>query len=182
MISNITSYKNVGDWTYIFIAVLIVEFIVIFMSKYADNTTFNVNSLNEWYDKFGAVAVSADVLSALIGIAVTRYIYTYMKLNNPLYFMLILVAFQLFHDGFFYLAIIQQLPKGHNSMIDIFKGYSEENGARILVADALILIFSVLFACVLKSTSAHLTLFIGLVTAYALCYIIYTGSPKFEAK
>jgi hypothetical protein len=69
-------------------------------------------------------AVTADIFSSLIGIAVARYIYTFMKLNNPLYFIFVLVAFQIFHDGFFYLAIIQHLPKGHNSMIDIFKGYT----------------------------------------------------------
>lgn len=177
MISNITSYKNVGDWNYIFVAVLIVDFIVIVLSKY----TFNVNSLNEWYDKFGVLAISSDVLSILLGIAVTRYIYTCMKLNNPLYFMLILVGFQLFHDILFYLTIIKPIPYGHNSMIDVFKNYSEEAGAKILVADALMMIFSVVIASLLKSSSGHLTIFVGLLTAYALCYIVYTRSPKFEA-
>lgn len=176
MISNITSYKNVGDWTYIFVAVLIVEFIVIFMSKYS----FNYSSLNTWYKNFGILAIGSDVLIILIVIALTRYIYTYMKLNNPLYFMLILVAFQLFHDIVFYLTVIKPIPKGHNSMIDVFKNYSEEVGARILVADALMMIFSILIASLLKSNSAHLTLFIGLVTAYAICYIVYTRNPKIE--
>jgi hypothetical protein len=177
MISNITNYKNIGDWFYIIVAVLVVDFVVIVKSKYGDNKNFNVNSLNTWYDKFGLAAVSSDVLSILIGIAVARYIYTFMKLSNPLYFILILVAFQLFHDVCFYLAVIKQLPTGHNSMIDVFKGYSEENGTKILIADALMMISSVLLGSFLKSIPTHFTSLFGLITTYSLCYIIYTRSP-----
>ena len=178
MITNITSYKNISDWFYIIVAVSVVDFVVIVKSKYADSKNFNVNSLNTWYEKFGFLAVASDVLSILIGIAVTRYIYTFMKLSNPLYFILILVAFQLLHDICFYLIIIQQLPNGHNAMIDVFKTYSQENGAKILIADALMMISSVLLASSLKSIPEHFTSLIGLLTAYSLCYIIYTRSPR----
>jgi hypothetical protein len=178
MITNITSYKNIGDWFYIIVAVLVVDFIVIVKSKYGDSTNFNVNSLNTWYDKFGLAAIGSDVLSILIGIAVSRYIYTFMKLSNPLYFILVLVAFQLLHDICFYLIIIQQLPNGHNAMIDVFKTYSQENGAKILMSDALMMIASVLLASSLKSIPDHFTSLFGLISTYSICYIIYTRSPR----
>jgi hypothetical protein len=63
-------------------------------------------------------------------------------------------------------------------MIDVFKTYSQENGAKILIADALMMISSVLLASSLKSIPEHFTSLIGLLTAYSLCYIIYTRSPR----
>jgi hypothetical protein len=59
-------------------------------------------------------------------------------------------------------------------MIDVFKSYAKENGAKILVADALMLIGSVLIADILKGLPAHFTVSATLITLYALCYIIYT--------
>jgi hypothetical protein len=179
MISNITNYKNVGDWFFLFTAVLVVDFIVIVFAKYDYNSkSFNKKSLNKWYDDFGIFALISDILSILIGICVARYIYTCMNLSNPLYFILILVGFQLLHDTLFYLLVIKQVDKGHNRMIDVFKTYANENGLRILFADALMMVSSVVLGSLLKSNPAHITTSIGFVTTYILCYIIYTNTPN----
>jgi hypothetical protein len=89
-------------------------------------------------------------------------------------FIACLIIFQLFHDVFFFTAIITPIKKGHNAMIDVFKSYAEENGAKILVADALMLVGSVLTADILKGLPDHFTVSTTLITLYALCYIIYT--------
>jgi uncharacterized protein YacL len=172
---DITNYKNNGDWFYLVPAVLVVDVIVIFLTKYAGkNPTFKVNSLNEWYTKFGLSAVASDVLSILLGLMVTRYIYTSMNFKNPLLFLLILVLFQLAHDIFFYTQVILKLPKGHNQMIDVFKSYADENGAKVLVADATMMISSAVLASLLKSSEAHVTIATLLITLYSMTYIIYT--------
>jgi hypothetical protein len=172
---DITNYKNIGDWFYLVPAVLLVDVIVIFLTKYPGiNPSFKVTSLNEWYTKFGLSAVASDVLSILLGLMVTRYIYTSMNLKNPLLFLLILVLFQLAHDIFFYTQVIVKLPKGHNQMIDVFKSYADENGAKVLVADATMMVSSAVLASLLKSSEGHVTIATLLITLYSMTYVIYT--------
>jgi hypothetical protein len=179
MISNITNYKNTGDWLYLVAAVTLVDFIVIVLAKYpGDNPLIRVKSLNEWYERFGVFAVGSDILSILIGILVTRYIFTVGGFKNPLLFLVILVLFQLAHDLFFYFLIINGMPEGHNQMIDVFKAYGQENGGRILVADSLMMLSSVVIASYLKSVSPDITISTFIVTLYALCYIVYTRKPN----
>jgi len=173
---NITNYKNIGDWFYLVPAVLVIDLIVIFLTKYPGmNPSFKVTSLNEWYTKFGISAVASDVLSILIGLMVTRYIYTTMNLKNPLLFLLILVLFQVAHDIFFYTQVILKMPKGHNQMIDVFKSYADENGAKVLVADAIMMVSSAVLASALKSSEGHVTIATLLITLYSITYIIYTN-------
>jgi hypothetical protein len=154
MFTNITNYNQTGDWFYLVIAAIVVDFVVIVMSKYAGpRPFFKVAALNDWYTRFGALAAASDITSALI------------------------VGFQLFHDAFFYLAVIKPLPTGENQMIDVFKAYAAENGAMILVADALILLSTAGLGSVLKGLPVHYTVSTAFVSIYAMTYILYT-KPK----
>jgi hypothetical protein len=178
MITNITDYKNNRDWFFILVAALVVEFVVIVFTRYAGTRPFfSVTALNHWYNKFGVLALGSDVFSVLIGVMGARYIYTLAGLQGSLYFLLVLVAFQLAHDIFFYEAIIKPIPVGHNQMIDVFKNYAKENGAKILVSDALIVLATATGGSFLKSLPDHYTVATGFVTLYSLCYILYTKSP-----
>ena len=133
--------------------------------------------LDEWYKRFGLAAVGADVLSLLNGIAAARYIYTTLNLKpSLLLFLLVVVLFQLCHDIFFYVAVITKLPSGKNEIIDVFKAYGQENGGKILVADALMMIATALVSVTLKSIPNHITVSTLLLTLYSLCFILYT--PK----
>ena len=175
---HITNYANNTDYLYLFVGAVIIDVIVIFLTKYSGPApTFKVEALDNWYNRFGTTAAAADILSAMIGIAAARYIFTTSGFNpnNLAMFALIIVLFQLFHDALFYLAVIVPLPRGHNQMIDIFKDYADENGGRILVADALILLGTLFFAMVLKSLPTHYTFFAGTVSLYPLCFILYTS-------
>jgi hypothetical protein len=170
---SIANYKANGDWFYIIPAIAIVDFIVILMWKYL----FVSTNLNKWYEIFGPVGVAADILSIAIGIAAARYIYGVFNLNGLAAFLISIVGFQLAHDLFFYFAVVLQMPPGHNRMIDIFRSYGDEHGAKILMIDALMMLSSVGIAMGLKALPAHVTPPVTLVTLYALCYAIYTRDP-----
>ena len=58
MLQNISDLKNNDDLLPIFLAVIIIDFIVILISKY---TTFFGKQINVWYDKLGITAVLLDV-------------------------------------------------------------------------------------------------------------------------
>jgi hypothetical protein len=175
MLTNIANFNNNGDWLYLVIGAIVVDFIVIVLTKYpGPEPYFKVRALNEWYDRFGLLAAISDIGSALIGIGAARYIYTWASFTGPLLFIACIIGFQLFHDIFFYLAIILKIPKGENQMIDVFKSYAAENGGKILVADALILLGTAGVGSFLKSLPTHYTVSTGLLATYAMTYILYT--------
>ena len=183
-ISNTTDSQ---DLVFIGTAAVFVELITLFLVKYAGSKpTVGTMALNDWYERFGIFAVGADVLSLMIGVMAARFLYTYFFKSvmnwSPLYFMLCVVLFQLFHDLFFYFTTINGLPRGYNEMIDVFQDYAKENGAKILVADALMVIATAGGAMYLKSVPLHFV-FIGLlVLLYALCFILFTAPTPTAAQ
>ncbi len=173
----LTNFNSNGDWFYIILAGLIVDYVAVFFAKYpGPDPYFKVVALNDWYTKFGAVAVASDVLGMYIGIFVARFLYTYFKFNHWIYFLLILVAFQLFHDGFFYYAVIKPFPEGHNQMIDVFKHYAQENGAKILFVDALMLVSTMVIASGLATMTTPYVIGLYFLKLYAFTYILYTNA------
>ena len=175
---DISNYKNVYDLVYIILAVLIVDVLVIFLVRYSPEMFGQV--LNRWYDVFGLNAVIADVLIIVLGFMVSRYVYTeYIRKQyaegkwNPLKFIGTLVGVQVIHDLLFYFGIINQLPRGQNSMIDTFKDYAAA-GPKILAGDAIMIVLSAGIAMLLKKQPDHLVTFLGALTTYALPYILNT--------
>lgn len=173
---NIFDYKKTGDYLYIITAAVVVDLIVIFLARYpGPSPMFKVKALNDWYEKFGFLAAAADILSLIIGVTAARYLYTGLGLKNSLlFFVAVVVLFQLCHDVFFFLAVITQMPKGENKMIDVFGDYAKENGEKILVSDALMMIGTTLLAAFLKELPAHVTVSSLTVSLYALCFVLYT--------
>jgi len=180
---SITNYKATGDWFYILPAVALLELIVIFLCKYPMNPKSQfVAILNKWYDTFGPVAVLADIMSMSIGIAGPRYIFTALGFKSILVFLALVVAFQLTHDIVFFFTVLQTLEPGHNKIIDMLRIYGTENGYKVLLGDALMMLGCVGFAYGLKSLPAHVTILVGLISVYALCYVIYTRDPTALSK
>jgi len=173
---DISDFHDVKDYTYILIAVLIVDVFVVLITRFYPEI-FGRN-LNRWYDLFGLSAVIADVGIIVIGFAIARYIYT--SFIYPTYgwnswaFTGTLVGTQLVHDMLFYLTVIQNVPKGNNSMIDVFKEYAAEAGSKILAGDALMMIGSSFLAMGLKTAPMHLTASAALIATYALPYLLFT--------
>jgi len=173
---DISEYENIQDWVYIFVGVLIVEVIVIVLTR-SFPEIFG-KSLNIWYNRFKLSAVLADVLIIMVGIGIARYVYTeyvYPTYDwNPIYFTATTVVIQLVHDLLFYFGIIRQLPAGNNAMMDVMRDYGEGGGVKILASDSAMMIGSSLAAMLLKAAPAHITLSIGLLTLYVVPYILET--------
>ena len=148
-------------------AVIWVDFFTILLSK-----NFNLgNSLKVWYDKFGIVAVLSDCLVIILGILIAKFLFPSADLVT---LVLVSVLIQITHDVLFYLFVIQKLPLGHNSVIDLFKEYAAENSWKILVADSIMMASSVLLADYLSTLKSQYVSFIGLLGVYSITYIMYT--------
>jgi hypothetical protein len=175
-IKNISNYKDVSNLPYFLLAILIVDIVVLFLIRY---TGLGGKSINAWYDKFGLQAVIADVFIILIGFVITQYIYTKLVMPyygwNPILFICILVLVQIVHDLAFYYFVILPIPKGHNSMIDIYKLYAQENGSFIISADAMMMISSALVTFGLKYMPTYVNYIIAIIVIYITPYILNTG-------
>lgn len=148
-------------------AVVWVDFITIALHKF-----FNFGrSLDKWYAQFGAVAVISDCLVIILGILIAQFA---VPGASTLVLAAVSIAVQLVHDYLFYILVILGVPKGQNSMVDLFKEYAKENTWKILVADSAMIGSTVVLADLLSEYSDSVTSFIGLLGAYALTYIIYT--------
>jgi len=153
-----------------------VDFVVMLITKIIPGQHVSflppTNALNLWYDKFGVAAVSADVLSLVLGVLVATLLFP-----NAVGLGLILASIlvQLLHDVFFYFVVIRGLPKGQNQMIDVFKTYADEGGATILLADSLMMTGTVLLAMMFDMFFSYRVIaFKTLLGMYSLIYITYT--------
>jgi hypothetical protein len=175
-LEDISEDDNLSDWAYIIIAVIIVEVVVICLTRFFPDIFGK--SLNIWYNRFKLSAVLSDVFIILIGFAITRYVYTeylYEKYDwNPLYFTGTTVVVQVIHDALFYFGIIRQIPQGQNAMIDVFKEYAQSGGAKIIAADSAMIASSAVIAMVLKGLSGNVVAFIALLAVYTVPYILET--------
>jgi len=148
-------------------AVAVVDFATIVLSKF-----FNLGkSLNKWYEKFGMTAVLSDCLIIVLGILLALLI---EPKSGWFQLMIMAVAIQIFHDAWFYFAVIVPIPSGHNEMIDLFKEYANENSYGIIIADTAMVVSTVLLAEYLSKFHESVVVFTGLLATYALTYIIYT--------
>jgi len=155
------------DLLHIGSAVVWVDFITIALHK-----LFNLGaSLDKWYSRFGIMAIISDCLVIVLGILIAQFI---IPAANAITLAGVSIGVQLVHDILFYLIVILGVPKGQNSMIDLFKEYANENSWKILAADSAMIGSTVLIADALKAYSSKVVSFVGLLGAYALTYIIYT--------
>ena len=175
-LANVGNFRAVEDWGFLLPAILFVDVVVIFMVRF-----FPVRfgkPINDWYDEFGLAAVLSDVSIIAIGIAISRYVYSYFFMEKEgwhlAYFIGLAVIIQLLHDIAFTYGVVNTLPKGVNSMIDIFKEYVK-GGPSILFVDALMVVGSIMLGAALKNQDVHYTVSGSLVTVYALTYILFTN-------
>lgn len=155
------------DLLHISSAVVWVDFFVIALSKVFPMT----NALDAWYKQFGVVAVMSDVLVIILGILLARFIRPTADVHT---LATTAVVVQLIHDTLFYFGVILPIPRGHNSMIDLFKKYSSEGGYKILIADSAMIAGSVYLADYFSSLRKEHVIFAGLLAVYAITFILYT--------
>jgi len=169
-----------GGWPLLLVSILLLDVIVLFVTRYYISPA---HPLNVWYDRYGALAVAADVLSIAIGFAVARFLFhTFFPTSGLLGFLLLLVGFQALHDIFFYVAVIQPIPKGVNGLMDIFKDYARFSGPLIIPGDSLLMLGSAAIFVGLSQLPLQGQIFASLITAYALPYILTTDATKVQSQ
>jgi hypothetical protein len=173
---DISEYEEVKDWLFIFIGIIVSEFILLVLVRYFPE--FFGKMVNVWYNRFKLSAVIADVFIVAIAIGVSRYIYTefvYPKHDwNPLYFTGTTLFVQILHDLLFYVGVIQQVPKGSNGMIDVMKEFASSVGSRAIIGDSVLMISSVAIAMIAKGMDLHAAVFLGMIGLYGIPYILET--------
>ena len=171
---DISDIYDISDWSYLLVAAVAVEAVVIAITRFFP--TFSGKYLNLWYSRFKLSAILADVLSVLIGFGLAKYFYTefiYPKNDwNPLYFTGTAVVIQMIHDFLFYFGIIKQVPEGKNGILDVMRSYGDAGGAKLVLGDSVIMVGTSFASMLLKASSPHIVLFIGLVAAYSLPYFL----------
>jgi len=172
ILGDISNANNTLDLIQIFTAVLIVDFIVILIVKKGRRLG---KVINVWYDQLGMTAVMLDVFIIVIGIIITRYIFSYFQIPfNATYFILIALIVQLIHDILLYLLVIVPSKKGISQVVDIYKDYSNENGAYILLADSAMVLASCLIAMLLKQQDNHVSISLMILVIYLIPYYVYS--------
>lgn len=131
--------------------------------------------INEWYDKFSFGAFVSDVASICFGIFLSLILFKYVFPKNAFTiqnFILSVVLIQFTHDILFSF-IIKSYPKNKNKMMDVFKGYINENGWKILIVDAMMMIFSVLLIYLFTSVDEIVIYTLLAFFLYFAQYFIY---------
>lgn len=163
-----------GGWPLLLIAIVLLDVIVLFVVRYRLPPA---HPLNVWYDRYGLLAVGADVLSIAIGFAVARFLFhSVVPASGLLGFLLLLVGFQALHDIVFYVGVIQTVPQGVNGLMDVFKDYARVSGAWIIPGDSLLMLGSAALFMGLSQLPLAGQIFAALVTAYTLPYILTTNA------
>jgi hypothetical protein len=164
--------NSVSDVIKLFFAVLSLDTSVLFLNRYID---VGGKSLNKWYDRFGLAAVLSDVTIIMIGFLIANYVFPFIFSSYSLLpFLALVVAVQAIHDVLFYFFVIKPFPKGQNQMMDVFKEYAAENGGKIILGDAGLMLGSAAFMEVYKRLSPLAASALGVFTVYCLTYILYT--------
>ena len=171
IIKDISNFYNISNYLPILNAILITDMFILTRVVFRQ---IKIKSLNEWYNKYGLSAVLTDVLSIMIGIILTRFIYPFcFKKFNLLLFCVLAVIIQVTHDlTFAYFFNI--IPLGKSRMLDTFKRYSKEVGFTILVADAMMMISSIIIGSLLCNLSININIILLIVLLYIIPYLLYS--------
>ena len=171
ILANLSNFQNTRDYLPIITAALIVDMSILLFVIFG---YIKIKSLNEWYNKFGLLAVVADVLSIVIGIILARFLYPFLFTKYSLILFLILTCFvQLTHDSLFYL-FFKNIPRNQSAILDVFKDYANEVGYKILLADAMMMISTILLGSYLATLNTNSTIIILIVSLYILPYLLYS--------
>jgi uncharacterized protein YacL len=131
-------------------------------------------SLKKWYHELGLSAVLADILSIVIGITIATFFYPFFfSTFHVLYLAGLAVLVQFTHDILFAL-FIRSFPRGKSQIIDIFQDYAKEFGPQILLADASMMVFTVIFGSLYASLGQNMNIVFSLIHAYLIPYFLYS--------
>jgi hypothetical protein len=168
---NLSHFDQINDYLPIITAALIVDMIVLFR---IDLGYINIKSLNTWYNKFGLMAVIADVLSIVIGIIIARFLYPFIFSEYSLVmFLLLTCVVQITHDVSF-AVFFNSIPRNKSVILDVFKDYGKEVGITILMVDAIMMVSTILLGSYLATLKTNSIIVILIISLYILPYLLYS--------
>jgi len=168
---NISTFSNIHDYLPIVNGAIITDLVVILRVVLGQ---IKSKSLTSWYKKYGIAGVLADVLSITIGVIITRFIYPFIFTKYSLItFIGLAVIVQLIHDLLF-AQLFYSIPRGKSEILDTFKDYATEFGPVILLADAAMIISTILIGSFLSTQSINTNIIVLLVILYLVPYFIYS--------
>jgi hypothetical protein len=148
------------------VGAIIVESVVLILIYF---TALTRKTIRQWYNEFTLGAYTMDITSVLIG----AYLATLLTPNLYLQ-LLCVVIIGLVHDtsfGFF----INSINTKSSKVLELFKKYAKEYGAKILVVDALILVSTLLVSnLLLNNFSGPNITFLGVLFLYVSLLFVYS--------
>ena len=171
ILANLSNFQNMRNYLPIITGALIVDMSILVLVIF---DYIKIKSLNEWYNRFGLSAVIADVLSIVIGIVLARYLYPFLFTKYSLLLFILVTCFvQLTHDSLFYL-FFQSIPRNKSDILDVFKDYANEVGYKILMADAMMMISTILLGSYLATLNTNSVMITLIVSLYILPYLLHS--------
>lgn len=173
MLVDIRDYTNTNLYLPILAASSIVDTAGLFVWRYTSKPD---SPINKWYDRFGGIAYTADVLSIALGVVLTQLVTSWMGgAWNPWVFCGMAVVIQMAHDLFFGNVVVPMIPKGHNTIMDLMKEYVKiKNPGGILIVDAIYMIVASLLTMTFASMNPFTSWFSLLWCLYITMYVLYT--------
>jgi len=168
--TDISNFNRLSDYLPILNAAILTDIGGIFLLL---NKKIESKYLREWYKKYQLSAVIMDVLILVIGAVLARLIYPFVFSSEFSLLGLagLAVIIQVTHDLLFAVGF-NMIPRGKSEIADLFQDYGKEIGIWILVADAVMMISTIIFGSLFASLSLHtnILLLIGLV--YLMPYLL----------
>jgi hypothetical protein len=143
-------------------AALLTELVVISLAIYV----FKSKTLTQWYRQFGIGAVIADVLVLVLVVWLAHFLYQ----GNLFVTACLAVGIQIIHDLLF--GTFLQQYQGTSPIFNLFKGYTKEHGAYILVADAMLVLSTVVLEQFFSMSRYNDIFMVGLV--YLVPYFVFS--------
>ena len=171
MFGDISNFNKISDYLPIFNGVLISELIIILLIHVG---FFKSIFLKKWYLKFNISAVIMDVFILVIGFIITRYLYKKVFNDYKLWkFILLFLIIQIIHDILFYILFEHVIPKGNNTVIDLFKKYGKEVGGGAIIGDSFMVIVSCIIASLLVNKNINVNIIFCILIIYIIPYLIF---------
>jgi len=168
--TDISNFSRISDYLPILNAAILTDIGGILLLL---NNKIESKYLREWYKKYQLSAVIMDVLILVIGVVLARLVYPFLFSSgfSLLGLAALAVVIQMTHDILFAVGF-NMIPRGKSDIVDLFQDYGKEIGGLILVADAVMIISTIIFGSLFASLSLHtnILLLIGLV--YIMPYLL----------
>jgi hypothetical protein len=169
--NNISIFNNINDYLPILNGAILTDMGVLLLVIFG---YIKSKSLKKWYNLFNLSAFIADVLSIVIGVIISRYLYPLIFDKYDLFkFLFLTVIVQFTHDILFS-KFFYSVPRGTSLMLDVFKDYGNELGGKILIADASMMISTIILGGIFTSYSINFNIILIISLMYISQYLLYS--------